>query len=156
MKIHSILVVDDASTDRTADLADEFALDCWQCPVRVVRCAVNRGAGTLPEESAASVASNGWNASPTLWRYSPFVNHPGRPTPAPLPAPSPLPWPTRAGPPGTPSSPGASDPKPAARTPPEVTTQEAAEAAGRKLPAAFRSEGNKPKPFKIGEIVTRL
>jgi len=35
-------------------------------------------------------------------------------------------------------------------------TKEAAEAAGRKLPAAFRSEGNKPKPFKIGEIATRL
>ena len=35
-------------------------------------------------------------------------------------------------------------------------SREAAEAAGRKLPAAFRSEGNKPKPFKIGEIATRL
>lgn len=42
---YEILVVDDASTDRTADLAEEFAADCWQCPVRVVRCAVNRGAG---------------------------------------------------------------------------------------------------------------
>ena len=40
-----IVVVDDASTDRTAELADEFALDCWQCPVRVVRCPENRGAG---------------------------------------------------------------------------------------------------------------
>jgi glycosyltransferase involved in cell wall biosynthesis len=40
-----IVVVDDASTDRTADLAEEFALDCWQCPVRVVRCTENRGAG---------------------------------------------------------------------------------------------------------------
>jgi glycosyltransferase involved in cell wall biosynthesis len=42
---YEILVVDDASSDRTAELAEEFALDCWQCPVRVVRCAVNRGAG---------------------------------------------------------------------------------------------------------------
>lgn len=31
----------------------------------------------------------------------------------------------------------------------------AAEAAGRKLPAAFRVEGNRPKPFRIGEIVIR-
>src|SRR5687768_9652936 len=42
---YEILVVDDASTDRTAELAEEFALDCWQCPVRVVRCPENRGAG---------------------------------------------------------------------------------------------------------------
>jgi glycosyltransferase involved in cell wall biosynthesis len=40
-----ILVVDDASTDRTAILAEQFAQDCWQCPVRVVRCPENRGAG---------------------------------------------------------------------------------------------------------------
>jgi glycosyltransferase involved in cell wall biosynthesis len=40
-----ILVVDDASTDRTADIAEQFALDCWQCTLRVVRCPENRGAG---------------------------------------------------------------------------------------------------------------
>ncbi|MHB1036097.1 MAG: glycosyltransferase family 2 protein [Pirellulales bacterium] len=42
---YEILVVDDASTDRTAELAEQFALDCWQCPVRVIRCPENRGAG---------------------------------------------------------------------------------------------------------------
>jgi polyisoprenyl-phosphate glycosyltransferase len=40
-----ILVVDDGSTDCTAELAEQFAAHCWQCPVRVVRCPVNRGAG---------------------------------------------------------------------------------------------------------------
>jgi glycosyltransferase involved in cell wall biosynthesis len=40
-----IVVVDDASTDRTAALAEQFAADCWQCPVRVIRCPENRGAG---------------------------------------------------------------------------------------------------------------
>jgi len=39
------VVVDDASTDRTADLAEEFARDCWQCPVRVVRGRRRLGAG---------------------------------------------------------------------------------------------------------------
>ena len=42
---YEILVVDDASTDRTAEVAEQFARDCWQCPVRVVRCPENRGAG---------------------------------------------------------------------------------------------------------------
>jgi glycosyltransferase involved in cell wall biosynthesis len=42
---YEILVVDDASTDRTAEIAEQFALDCWQCAVRVVRCPENRGAG---------------------------------------------------------------------------------------------------------------
>lgn len=42
---YEILVVDDASTDRTAELAEEFARSCWQCPVRVVRCPQCRGAG---------------------------------------------------------------------------------------------------------------
>lgn len=42
---YEILVVDDASTDRTADRAEQFARSCWACPVRVVRCAENRGAG---------------------------------------------------------------------------------------------------------------
>ncbi|MBX7071760.1 MAG: glycosyltransferase family 2 protein [Pirellulales bacterium] len=40
-----VLVVDDGSTDHTAALAEEFAARCWQCPVRVVRCPENRGAG---------------------------------------------------------------------------------------------------------------
>jgi glycosyltransferase involved in cell wall biosynthesis len=42
---YEIVVVDDASTDRTAELAEQFAADCWQCPVRVIRCPVNSGAG---------------------------------------------------------------------------------------------------------------
>ena len=42
---YEIVVVDDASTDRTAELAERFARDCWQCPVRVIRCVENRGAG---------------------------------------------------------------------------------------------------------------
>ncbi len=42
---YEILVVDDASTDATADLAERYAADCWQCQVRVIRCPENRGAG---------------------------------------------------------------------------------------------------------------
>lgn len=42
---YEILVVDDASTDRTAQRAERFAADCWQCPVRVLRRPVNGGAG---------------------------------------------------------------------------------------------------------------
>ena len=42
---YEILVIDDASTDRTAEVAEQFALDCWQCVVRVIRCPENRGAG---------------------------------------------------------------------------------------------------------------
>jgi len=42
---YEILVVDDASTDDTAGLAERFAATCWQCPVRVIRCPENRGAG---------------------------------------------------------------------------------------------------------------
>jgi glycosyltransferase involved in cell wall biosynthesis len=40
-----ILVVDDGSTDETAELAEAFAGNCWQCPVRVIRCPERRGAG---------------------------------------------------------------------------------------------------------------
>ncbi|MBI1902593.1 MAG: glycosyltransferase family 2 protein [Planctomycetia bacterium] len=40
-----ILVVDDASTDRTAPIVEEFAAECWQSPVRLVRCPLRRGAG---------------------------------------------------------------------------------------------------------------
>jgi len=42
---YEILVVDDASTDRTAELAEQFAAACWRCPVRVVRRPERRGAG---------------------------------------------------------------------------------------------------------------
>ncbi len=42
---YEILVVDDASTDRTADVAEQFAASCWQCAVRVIRCPERRGAG---------------------------------------------------------------------------------------------------------------
>lgn len=42
---YEILVVDDASTDRTAELAERFATDCWMCPVRVLRSTERRGAG---------------------------------------------------------------------------------------------------------------
>lgn len=42
---YEIVVVDDASTDRTVEFAERFARDCWQCEVRVVRCPENRGAG---------------------------------------------------------------------------------------------------------------
>jgi glycosyltransferase involved in cell wall biosynthesis len=42
---YEILVVDDASTDATAALAERYAADCWQCRIRVIRCPENRGAG---------------------------------------------------------------------------------------------------------------
>ena len=42
---YEILVVDDASTDATADLAERYGTECWQCQVRVIRCPENRGAG---------------------------------------------------------------------------------------------------------------
>ncbi len=40
-----ILVVDDGSTDPTAQRVRQFAADCWQCPVRLVELPENRGAG---------------------------------------------------------------------------------------------------------------
>ncbi|MBL9125955.1 MAG: glycosyltransferase family 2 protein [Planctomycetaceae bacterium] len=42
---YEILVVDDASTDGTADLVEAFAADCPECEIRVIRCPQNRGAG---------------------------------------------------------------------------------------------------------------
>ena len=42
---YEIVVVDDASTDATARLAEEFAADCWQCSVRVLRRHERGGAG---------------------------------------------------------------------------------------------------------------
>lgn len=42
---YEILIVDDGSTDDTAEIADRFAQSCWQCPIRVIRCPENRGAG---------------------------------------------------------------------------------------------------------------
>ncbi|MEN6497666.1 MAG: glycosyltransferase family 2 protein [Thermoguttaceae bacterium] len=42
---YEILVIDDASTDGTPELAEQFAATCWQCPVRVIRCPERRGAG---------------------------------------------------------------------------------------------------------------
>lgn len=40
-----IVVVDDGSTDDTADRVRRFALDCGRCPVRLVTLPENRGAG---------------------------------------------------------------------------------------------------------------
>lgn len=40
-----IVIVDDASTDRTVEIAEEFAADCWQGAVRVLRMPERRGAG---------------------------------------------------------------------------------------------------------------
>ncbi|MGC3967110.1 MAG: glycosyltransferase [Pirellulales bacterium] len=40
-----ILIVDDASTDRTVAYAERFAEGCTRCPVRILRRPENRGAG---------------------------------------------------------------------------------------------------------------
>ncbi|HWB12850.1 MAG TPA: glycosyltransferase family 2 protein [Pirellulales bacterium] len=42
---YEVVVVDDASTDGTAERAERFSSDCWQCPIRVLRSLENRGAG---------------------------------------------------------------------------------------------------------------
>lgn len=42
---YEIVVVDDASTDGTAEIAERYAESCWQCPLRIVRMSENRGAG---------------------------------------------------------------------------------------------------------------
>jgi len=42
---YEILVVDDASTDHTAERAEQFARHCWRCPIRVIRRPEQRGAG---------------------------------------------------------------------------------------------------------------
>ena len=40
-----ILIVDDASTDRTVPYAERFAEGCTRCPIRIIRRPENRGAG---------------------------------------------------------------------------------------------------------------
>lgn len=42
---YEILIVDDASTDGTIELAEEFARNCQKCPVRIVRRPLRGGAG---------------------------------------------------------------------------------------------------------------
>ena len=43
---YEIVVVDDGSTDATADLAEQFAPECWPVSIRVIRCPENRGSGS--------------------------------------------------------------------------------------------------------------
>jgi glycosyltransferase involved in cell wall biosynthesis len=42
---YEIVVVDDASTDRTPQIVEQFAATSWRCPVRLIRLPENRGAG---------------------------------------------------------------------------------------------------------------
>jgi glycosyltransferase involved in cell wall biosynthesis len=42
---YEILVVDDASTDQTAFAAEQYAERTAECPIRVIRCPLRRGAG---------------------------------------------------------------------------------------------------------------
>ncbi len=42
---YEIVVVDDASTDSTVERAERFARSCWGCPIRVIRCPRQGGAG---------------------------------------------------------------------------------------------------------------
>jgi len=45
-----IIVVDDASDDDTPLLAEQFARDCWRCPVRVIRRRMRAGAGAARKD----------------------------------------------------------------------------------------------------------
>lgn len=51
-----ILVVDDGSTDRTAELAERYARDCWRCTVRVIRRPHNGGAGAARKTGIRAAA----------------------------------------------------------------------------------------------------
>ncbi len=42
---YEIVVVDDGSTDATVERAERFARSSWDCPLRVIRCPRQRGAG---------------------------------------------------------------------------------------------------------------
>ena len=46
---YEILIVDDASTDRTASLVRRYAAGCEQCEVRIVSCPERRGAEPCAE-----------------------------------------------------------------------------------------------------------
>lgn len=45
-----ILVVDDGSTDCTAEVVETFAQTCWQCPVRIIRRPMRGGAGAARKD----------------------------------------------------------------------------------------------------------